>query len=158
MRPVSPFLFRIPARRAVRGNRRGFTMVELLVVIGILLLVAAVTVSAVNMTLSGDRIRGAARQVQSYLEGARGRASYGGTTKGKGYQCGVRFIPEPINPTIISSMVFVERVENYTDGLVNIEEDTTSPLSPLPINMIRHNAGPNSNWFLLARQGLLANG
>ena len=35
----------------------------------------AITLSAVNMSISGDRVRGAARQVQSYLEGARTRAT-----------------------------------------------------------------------------------
>lgn len=71
-----------------------FTLIEMLVVIGILLLLSAMTLSVVNVATTGDRTRGAARQVQSYLEGARGRAIYGGKQKGSSYQCGVRFIPE----------------------------------------------------------------
>lgn len=77
-----------PARRAA------FTLIEMLVVVGILLLLGAMTLSVVNVAMTGDRTRGAARQVQSYLEGARGRAIYGGKQKGNSYQCGVRFIPE----------------------------------------------------------------
>src|SRR5262245_58618324 len=88
MKRSHPFLPPVPHRRD------GFTLVELLVVVGILLIVAAMTLSVVSVAMNGDRTRGAARQVQSYLEGARGRAIYGGKNKGNNYQTGVRFIPE----------------------------------------------------------------
>ncbi|MFO0919077.1 MAG: prepilin-type N-terminal cleavage/methylation domain-containing protein [Planctomycetaceae bacterium] len=157
MRPVSPFLCRIPARRAVRGNRRGFTMVELLVVIGILLLVAAVTVSAVNMTLSGDRIRGAARQVQSYLEGARGRASYGGTTKGKGYQCGVRFIRDANNSSLITSMQYVE-LDPANPPISGIGSTYAFWRSGTDITRLVSANSAVTQWNVRAQQGLLYNG
>ncbi len=97
--------------------RAGFTLIEMLVVIGILLLIAAITLGAINLSISGDRVRGGARQVQSYLEGARSRAVYGGNIKapanGVEYQCGVRFIRESETPTdpryyFVSSMQYVE--------------------------------------------------
>jgi prepilin-type N-terminal cleavage/methylation domain-containing protein len=115
---------RVESGGVVATLRAGFTLVELLVVIGILLLIAAITLSAVNITMSGDRVRGAARQVQSYLEGARSRAIYGGVqarqsqeeteqiqeesnlaakrsgkeVQGIAYQCGVRFIRDSNDP------------------------------------------------------------
>jgi prepilin-type N-terminal cleavage/methylation domain-containing protein len=142
--------------RLVNSSRPGFTLVELLVVMGILLLVAAVTLTAVNMNISGDRIRGASRQVQSYLEGARGRASYGANARGvngAGYQCGVRFIPDSNNNSLATSMIYVERIDDFQTGTVNIERDSSTG----DIIFIRHNDAAASGWFLLARQGLLAN-
>lgn len=101
---------RLRARHPRASQRDGFTLIELLVVISIILLVAAMTLATVNLTFSGDRIRGAARQVQSYLEGARSRAVYGGNASGKGagYQCGVRFIRDANNPNLCASIQFVE--------------------------------------------------
>ncbi len=109
-----------PLRRSV--VRSGFTLVELLVVIGIILLVGAITLSAVNLTISGDRVRGAARQVQSYLEGARSRAVYGGNiaaqskgavSAGDAQGVGVRFIREP-NSSLVSSFVYIQQVTPYS--------------------------------------------
>jgi prepilin-type N-terminal cleavage/methylation domain-containing protein len=105
----------VPPRHAAALTRRAFTLIELLVVVSIILLVAAMTLSAVNLSITGDRIRGAARQVQSFLEGARGRAVYGGnaSSKGSGYQCGVRFLRESDDPAdprfnLCSSIQLVE--------------------------------------------------
>ncbi len=148
--------------------RRGFTLVELLVVMGILLLVAAVTLSAINMNLSGDRIRGAARQIQSYLEGARGRAAYGGnaTTRGATYQCGVRFIRDSNDQSdpkfnLCSSIQFVEidsEKGGISGGVFGIQYDGGQP-KPTILRGTDNNA-PGSDeskthWYDRYQQGLI---
>lgn len=158
--------FRCNQNALVPIRHTGFTLVEMLVVIGILLLIAAITLGAINLSISGDRVRGGARQVQSYLEGARSRAVYGGNVKldQTNYQCGVRFIPEPNNPTLITSMVYVERPADYELGMVSLERaDFVAPLGPNEADSpevlyvrAKPTATASPNWFLLARQGLIS--
>jgi len=59
---------------ARRSPRAGFTLVELLVVIGILVLLASFTLVAFNANRGGDRIRSASRTAQSAFLSARDRA------------------------------------------------------------------------------------
>jgi prepilin-type N-terminal cleavage/methylation domain-containing protein len=60
----------------------GFTLVELMIVISLILLLAVMTASAINTSISGDKVRGGARQVQSFLGGARDRAIYSKAPRG----------------------------------------------------------------------------
>ncbi|MFM8219249.1 MAG: Tfp pilus assembly protein FimT/FimU, partial [Planctomycetaceae bacterium] len=60
--------------QARHPRREGFTLVELLVVMGILVLLASVTLMAFNSNRGGDRIRSAARSAQSAFLSARDRA------------------------------------------------------------------------------------
>ncbi|MFN5533714.1 MAG: Tfp pilus assembly protein FimT/FimU, partial [Planctomycetaceae bacterium] len=60
--------------QAQQPRREGFTLVELLVVMGILVLLASVTLMAFNSNRGGDRIRSAARSAQSAFLSARDRA------------------------------------------------------------------------------------
>ena len=55
-------------------NRKAFTLVEMVVVIGILILLTMMTISLVNVTQDEDRVRAAAAQTQAFIEGARDRA------------------------------------------------------------------------------------
>ena len=64
------------ALASLQSSRKGFTLIELMVVVGIILLLATITLTAVNLTIDGDKIRNGARQIQSYLEGARDRAIF----------------------------------------------------------------------------------
>ncbi len=101
-------------------QRSGFTLVEMLVVIGILLILAYMSLSIYNAAADSDRIRSSARQIQSYLEGARDRAILSGRRwaeegrKGPQPSVGVRFLLDQNagngGGTVpqINAMVFVE--------------------------------------------------
>lgn len=143
----------------------GFTLVELLVVISILLVVSAMTLSLVNVTITGDKTRGAARQVQSYLEGARGRAVYGGAQRNTGYQCGVRFIPDANNSSLVTSLIYVESQASETQGKVTLGRQDGGPdfgASPpdgyADSEVIRFVRGYGTRWKNLYDQGLLIDG
>lgn len=86
----------------------GFTLVELLIAVGILLILVVITVTAVNVTANQERIPGAARDVQSFIEGARDRAIF------RGQPVGVRLYLDPNgvqngagNPVTVNSMAYV---------------------------------------------------
>ncbi len=102
-------------RRPSTPHPAGFTLVELMVVVGLLLLIAAMTVSAVNLTISGDKVRAGARQVQSYLAGARDRAIFSKEPRG------VRFLLDPTNNRTVSSMVFIGPTDDWTQGTIQLE-------------------------------------
>jgi type II secretory pathway pseudopilin PulG len=89
--------------------KAGFTLVELLVVIGILIVLTTLTVTLVNVTQNEDRIRAGAAQVQSYLEGARDRAIHAGEPRG------VRFLPDPNNPNVATSLIYIGEPTIYGD-------------------------------------------
>lgn len=148
----------------------GFTLVELLIVVSVLLILAVMTASAINMTVSGDKVRAGARQVQSYLAGARDRAIYSKAPRG------VRFLlaPDSINPAVsgrtVASMVFIAPTDPWTQGVIQIERldanndgfaDSTSPLVVRAFdNDPGGDARANSptDWYNLFQQGLLVAG
>ena len=63
-------------------NRRGYTLVELLIVITIILILMSMTLATVNYARTGDKVSSAARQVQSFIAGARSRAMYADEVRG----------------------------------------------------------------------------
>jgi type II secretory pathway pseudopilin PulG len=93
--------------KSVRRRRcgAGFTLVEMLVVAGIMLVLATMTITTLNVTFDAERIRSASRQVHSYIEGSRDRAIYARDLRG------VRFIFDATNQQpgsrAIRSLVFV---------------------------------------------------
>ncbi len=136
------------------GNARtGFSLVELLVVITIILIVLAMTAGAVNYSLTGEKVGGAARQVQSYLAGARDRAIHAGSP------VGVRFVrnTEPVDPNdptdpnarTVTSLLFVGQSEPWSEGNIRLERDPGRAAAGDPTASIVA-ASPDSGWFELA--------
>lgn len=138
-------------------SRAGFTLIELMVVVGLILLIAVMTASAINTSISGDKVRGGARQVQSFLAGARDRAIYSKAPRG------VRFLLDSTDKSYpssrtVSSMVYIAPTDDWTQGTIQIEwyggvvkavrgfDNDTSGLA-LP-----------TGWLNLYNQGLLKNG
>lgn len=104
-------------RRAGRSGSRGFTLVELLVVVSIILLLTVITLLSVNFTLSSDRIKGTARQVQSYLAGARDRAIYARSPRG------VRLLLDPNNGHLVTGMIYVGAAEVFSEGVITCDPE-----------------------------------
>ena len=100
-----------------RFLRNGFTIIELLIVVAILLLLTTFTAVAIDFTFQSERVGGAARQVQSMLEGARDRAIRTGAP------VGVRFLldQDPDNGRLVSSMVYVSLADEWNTGHITLK-------------------------------------
>lgn len=125
---------------AVCKRAAGFTLLELLIALSILLIVAGLTMKLLNSTLDSDRVRAGARELQSYLAGARDRAIYAGQPRG------VRLIPDPIDPSTVRSFVYIGAPSAYTDG------------SLIAIAANGQIASPPLTWQPLASRGMLLDG
>lgn len=158
-------------------HRRAFTLIEMLIVMGILVLLLAMTVAAVRFTRDADRITGAASQVQSFINGARDRAINFRSP------IGVRMFLDPTNPRAVTSMAYIDpagmenegtiRLFRWDPGLdgstdartnsLDINEDgiTVDPEDLLPgdnpakVWMV---VGDGVRWWELKRRGLLFDG
>ena len=135
--------------------RSGFTLVELLVVVGLLLLLAVMTASAVNLSINNDKVRGGARQVQSYLAGARDRAIYSKQPRG------VRFLLDSTNNRTVSSMVYILPTDPWTQGVIRLERNGSGG----PVTVVRgFDNDPNlsfvypTGWKDLYNRHLLTDG
>ncbi|MCC7422903.1 MAG: prepilin-type N-terminal cleavage/methylation domain-containing protein [Planctomycetaceae bacterium] len=117
--------------------RRGFTLIELLVAITILLILATMTFTLFNASMKGDQIRTAARQIQSYVEGARDRALHARADRG------VRFLRDPNNPATINAMLFIQAQDPEEGTLILDATDKRTVTNPL-------------GWDELVEKGLLS--
>lgn len=133
------------ALRLPRSARRGgFTLVEMLVTIGILLLLMTITLATVNISMDSDRIASGARSMQSFLEGARNRAIFAGRPRG------IRLMTDPNNPTLVTSILYIEEPEPFPaeggapEGRITIAADGQT-ISGVP-----------AMWTTLYNRGLLA--
>lgn len=157
----------------MRRNRAGFTLVELLVVIGIILLLAVMTLYAVRLSVNNDKVRGAARQVQSALAGARDRAIHAREPRG------VRFILDASQNgssagRTVSSLAYIKPMKMWNQGTIRLERldldnDGISdeyPASRFPLAWIVRGFDGNStipnyrptDWKALWSNGDLPNG
>jgi prepilin-type N-terminal cleavage/methylation domain-containing protein len=124
-------------------NGTGFTLVELLIAMTILLILAALTIRLLNATLNSDRIKTGSRELQSFLAGARDRAIYAGAPRG------VRLLPDPVDPTTVRNFVYIGAPTTYTDG------------NPITIGAAGVVTGPTATlnaWTALWNRGLFTNG
>lgn len=158
-----------PARR-----NSAFTLIELMITISIVLILTVITVAVVNVTINKDRVSGASRQIQSFLEGARNRAIYSTQTLNPGPR-GVRFMLNPNGPTMkvrvpnvktpdpndteiidvpttVNSMTYIGPPTTFSEGGVYINEDQRS-LTILP----RNSSVPNQ-WRILQRRRFIRDG
>lgn len=126
-------------------NRHGFTLVELLVVITILIVLAGLTLGLVNNTQNEDRVRAGAAQVQSFLEGARDRAIHAKEPRG------VRFLVDADDPTVATSMLYIGPPENYTEGRISIGDFT----DPTNVDARKITLLGKADWNNLRQRGLI---
>lgn len=156
------------ANTVARKSRSAYTLIELLIVISILALLLTMTVMAVNFSRDGDRVTGAASQIQSFLSGARDRAIYAKAPRG------VRFFLDPNNPRAVSSMVYIDPAETWSEGVIQLrrwDPEVDGRTNLLPNNQDINDDGVNDNptqiwmvagegtaWWELKRRGLLFDG
>lgn len=132
-----------PARFCTTQGSRGFTLIELLVAVTVLLILATMTFTMVNVSLKGDPIRTGARQIQSYMEGARDRAIHARDLRG------VRFLRDPNNTNVVNAMVFIQAMAPDSSTTLKIHQTDKRTISiPSSWNTLDANS-------LLARDGML---
>lgn len=161
---------RLKMHRRPLTDRRGFTLVELLVVISIIAILLTMTLLAVNFNNESDRVKKGARQVQSFLLGARDRAIQSGE------EVGVRFYvgqppdgADPLTTQIIArqvlGMAYIGRSGTWppADGT---QEQLTAWLETTDNNGDNDQTDPgeatlsttSSAWWSLKRRGWLVDG
>lgn len=140
---------------------RGFTLIELLIVVSVMLILAVMAASAISLVVSGDKVRAGARQVQSFLAGARDRAIYAREARG------VRFLLDPSNNRTVSSMVYIGPTEPWTQGAVQMERlDDGSGMAAAknPVILRGFDGGSDyrsaspTDWYNLYLQGMIGTG
>ncbi|MDB5342513.1 MAG: hypothetical protein JWP89_890 [Schlesneria sp.] len=135
---------------AIASSRSAFTLIELMVVVGIMVLLAVMTVAAINLTVNGDKVRAAGRQVQSFLSGARDRAIYAKEPRG------VRFLVDPTNPRTVSSMAYIRQPAPWNIGAVQIQFGAGPGTTIIANTVARVDSG--LDWQDLYNLGLLRDG
>lgn len=90
-------------------RRKGFTLVELLVVIGILLAITGLVITAFRPTASSV-MRDAGRIAQSAVLGARDRALHAKARRG------FRLLIDPADPNIATGFLYLQPIEVQTYG------------------------------------------
>lgn len=144
---------RIRSRRTPRlPARRGFTLIELLVVIGIMLLLAGLTLAVYTNTVGSDRIRSASRATQSVLLGARDRAAQAKALRG------LRLIHDSDNNNIISAFQYVQpiAIQSYPKGTIQLEREDANGDSSADTADITIVRGLNVDWTNLNSRGALS--
>lgn len=151
-----------------RTQHTGFTLVELLVAMGILLILVSLSVAVYSNTASADRIRSSARQVQSAFGGAQDR-EYKAFKLSKTARRGLRLLVDAGDPTTVTSMVYVGSDGAWTDGQVMIGRADADNNGAADNTLVRTIRGwPKINpvdgsvtltgWLNLYNQGLLVDG
>lgn len=113
------------------GPRRGFTLVELLVVLFIVLLISAVALPVIVPALTNRQIGEAGRVLQAALAGARDAAIHANAPRG------LRLLPDPTlsippgpnTPGVLTfnRMVQIEPAPDYSEGRAQITGDGVIP-------------------------------
>ena len=151
--------------RMLRSRRHGFTLVELLVVIGIVVLLMTFTVASIDYAMDNERVRSAARQLQSTLAGARDRAIYAGEPRG------VRLLVDGTNPRTVDTLIFIQPAppfpwEGERARMIDLERpDNDGDGTPDDPSVIVVHGGEDTDgdgesdvspgWWHLKRRGLL---
>lgn len=158
-------MIRIVSKSRSANSRPGFTLVELLIVITIILIILGITLATIDFSRNGDKVSAGARQVQSFISGAQNRAMYAHEIRGVrlfveqnlgGSGAGSRtvttmayiapggFWSSPEN----SSKIQLERIDGNGDGRYDDASDVATIVRGFD----------NPGWWNLKRRGLLVDG
>lgn len=135
--------------------RAGFTLVELLVVIGILVFVTGMIVWGVASTRGTDKARSAARTAQSAFLGARDRAVHAKEMRG------LRLLRDPNDFTVVTGFHYIRPLPPLTYGGLGapfevLRPDVNPPIGTAdsPDATILHTSATTIDWFALDSNGL----
>jgi prepilin-type N-terminal cleavage/methylation domain-containing protein len=120
--------------------RKGFTLVELMVVILIILVVTVIALGTVIPALAGRTAAEASRILQAAVAGAKD------TAMRTGQPAGVRLLPDPtftgVNPSTgmldpslplaYNRLIPLEAAPSYQEGMVNVVQDAVTPFQNQP--------------------------
>lgn len=124
--------------------RSAFTLVELLVVIGLMMLLVTITVLSVDFAFDGETVTGSARQLQGFMEGARDRAIY--AREPRGIRLLVR--EDSLNGRTVASAVYI-KPQRWSEGVIQLSSNTGDQLQR---NVV---VGQGTLWGLLRSKKLL---
>lgn len=132
--------------------RAGFTLIEMLVVVTLVLIMVSLTVVAVGTMQNSDRIRSSARTIQSALLGARDQAAFAKAPRG------LRFLFDPDRPWVCTSMIYVAPQPDYRVGTVQLGRQDQNNDNMADTPQVRTIRGTNTGWYNLYSIGLLSYG
>jgi prepilin-type N-terminal cleavage/methylation domain-containing protein len=137
-------------------RRAGFTLTELLIVIGILLLLSTLSLAVYNTGRSSDRMRSAARVAQSAFLGAKDRAMHAKNLRGIRLirdSNGPAFSATNLYPALVNGFTFLQPISHdpYLAGTIQLERLDQSPQDGVPdgpdILVVRGLSGANGvDW------------
>lgn len=131
-------------------SQQGFTLVELLVVVSIMLIMTGLVVGIYTTATNSDRIRSAARQMQSAMMGAHDRAIHAKQARG------IRLNIDGSDPNhpYVTSMAYIQPVPRqfYGHGTPYYVAFCPATSAATNLTMLR---GNNVDWLKLVSLGLL---
>ena len=132
-----------------RGNNRsGLTLVELLVVVGIVILITAVALPIIKPALKDRKIREASRQLNSFISLARAAAQE------KGHEAGIYLERSAINPNACFDVYMAESPYPYSGDTIEFSFASVISPSTNSVGTTRFSVDPAVNaQFQLAVDG-----
>lgn len=136
-------------------TRKAFTLVELLVVIGIILLLTTLSVMVFNSGRGSDRMRSAARTAQSTFRGAVDRALHAKDNRG------LRLIRDPDDDSLVTGFVYLQPLGTQVYGLpsgtpLRILRPDVAPADGLAdVDAATIVEGTGVDWLNLYQSGVL---
>ncbi|MEJ7593601.1 MAG: hypothetical protein WKF77_18845 [Planctomycetaceae bacterium] len=117
------------------------------------------TALTLRFSTESDRVRGAARQVQSFLSGARDRAIYAKESRG------VRFFISPENPRAVTTMAYIAPGGTWSSpensagvSLERNDGNGDGDFQDAADQVIRVHGKQNPGWWNLKKRGWLVDG